>query len=397
MDGNFLVLPYTRSLDVGVNEIIQRYSFNRNSVRLLSNDLALESLYEQYLLSMNVFEYTKGHQYRQNDLLWVKRSFGDFKLFLVRCIIDVNTSNLQYIVDSAYVEGADKQPTPEFDKYGWKDENSYIDIEDYGIRAKLRRYFTQRFDSHENTDLYHRFGVLRNNEIEINKKILLSDLTNADKDRELVFYPYYTCAIQPDNAVLQGFYKVWDSGIIELDIVYRMGYRGQVQLDGYSGDMLECNTYSLRGIQYSNSETSKYFSTTKDRDIFAPLSCGQSVVDDIVQANRNGIANTYTAEINFPRFRFNGKTILFTDNRYMIFGSDVMSQDADMLSAQIEPGANCVTYCNKTKNGFTAIYVTYPDNNQFHSVEYNATNGGLVSNSFHCHVIGRWVEEPIQI
>ena len=195
MDGNFLVLPYTRSLDVGVNEIIQRYSFNRSSTRLLSNDLALEDLYEQYLLSMNVFEYVKGHQYAQNDLLWVKRSFGDFKLFLVRCVIDANTSDLQRIVDSAYVEGAEKQPDPEFDKYGWKDENSYIDIEDYGMQTKLRRYFAQRFNQHEDSDLYHRFGVLRNDETEINKKILLADLTNADKDRELVFYPYYTCAI----------------------------------------------------------------------------------------------------------------------------------------------------------------------------------------------------------
>lgn len=46
MNSRPLVLPYTRGLDVGVNEILQRFSFNRSSSRLLSNDLALSGLYE---------------------------------------------------------------------------------------------------------------------------------------------------------------------------------------------------------------------------------------------------------------------------------------------------------------------------------------------------------------
>ena len=29
--------------------------------------------------------------------------------------------------------------------------------------------------------------------------------------------------------------------------------------------------------------------------------------------------------------------------------------------------------------------------------KYNAQNGGLVSNSFHCHIVGRWIEEAIQV
>lgn len=89
-----VILPYTQDLDVGVNEIIQRFSFNRNSTRLLSNDFALEGLYLDYLEELNIFEYTSGRLYHQGDLIWVKRSKGDFKLFLVRCIIDENSSNL---------------------------------------------------------------------------------------------------------------------------------------------------------------------------------------------------------------------------------------------------------------------------------------------------------------
>jgi len=81
----------------------------------------------------------------------------------------------------------------------------------------------------------------------------------------------------------------------------------------------------------------------------------------------------------------------------MIFGSDVMSQDANTISAQIEPGANCMAYCNKTRQGFTALYITYPDKGRFDDSSFNAQHGGLVSNSFHCHIIGRWMEEPVQI
>ena len=99
MNSRHLALPYIRDLDVGVNEILQRFSFNLISSRLLSNDLALSGLYEQYLDAMNVFEYIEKHKYTYGQLVWVKRSTGDFKLFLVRCVIDENGSDLQHIVD----------------------------------------------------------------------------------------------------------------------------------------------------------------------------------------------------------------------------------------------------------------------------------------------------------
>jgi len=221
-----LVLPYTRSLDVGVNEMLQRFSFNRGSKRLLENDLALAGLFERYLTEMNVFEYGAKSVYGQNDLVWVKRSKGDFKLFIVRCVIDKNSSDLQKIVDAAYVEGADEQPEPAFDENGWKDENKYLDLDDYDVQARLRRYFAIRFARHERDDVYHRFGALgAGGELAV-EKIMLADMSNAKKDREIVFYPYYTRAIDPDDSILYGFYRVWDSGELEVDVVYRLGYRG---------------------------------------------------------------------------------------------------------------------------------------------------------------------------
>ena len=332
MNNRPLVLPYTRAVDVGVNEILQRFSFNRSSSRLLSNDLALSDMYVQYLGAMNVFEYMKGHTYRNGQLVWVKRSVGDLKLFLVRCIIDENKSDLQRIVDSAYVAGASEQPDPEFDRYGWKDENFDLRIEDYGINEKLRRYFIQQFAKHERDDSYHRFGTLSSVQ-DADKKILLADFLNADKNRETIFYPYYTCKLDPDDVILYGYYRVWDCGTLELDFIYRLGYAGRREASGYDVDVIKSNDFSMAKVEYSNANTSKYFNTVKDRDIFAPVSQEWSEVDDIMQVNRNDYVNTYAATVVFPQFKFNGKNIYFEDGRYMIFGSDVMSYDADVLSA----------------------------------------------------------------
>jgi hypothetical protein len=50
-----------------------------------------------------------------------------------------------------------------------------------------------------------------------------------------------------------------------------------------------------------------------------------------------------------------------------------------------------MTYCNKNKQGFTALYITYSRKNY----DNNAINGGIASNSFHCHIIGRWMEDHV--
>ena len=394
MNDKPLALTHIQNIDTGVNEFLHRFSFNRNSKKLLANDTSLLNLQESYLNSLNIFEYNPNRIYKQNDLIWVKRSKGDFKLFLIRCIIDGNNTNLQDIIDQAYVKNAEVQPSPEFDKYGWKDENAYLNIDEYNIQSRLRHIFAQAFDAHEKDETKHKFGQLVCDEKELNKKLLLQDLSNVDKNRKIIFYPYYTCKIEPTDSILYGFYRVWDSGTLEVDLIYRLGYKGQTDDDGYTSEVIECNNYSMRDIDQDNSI---YFRAITDRDIFVSNTGYTSQFDDIQQINRNDYVNTYTAEIKFPKFYFKGKSIQFLDNQYMIFGSDVLSQNANKQNGQIEPGANCMTFYNKNKSGFTAIYITYPDEGNFSTTGFNASNGGLVSNSFHCHIVGRWTEERIQV
>lgn len=74
----------------------------------------------------------------------------------------------------------------------------------------------------------------------------------------------------------------------------------------------------------------------------------------------------------------------------MVFASDVMCQDRDTKYAALNVGANQMVFANRQPTQFTAVYVTYPNQQNYSNAGYNAANGGLMQNSFHCHVVGRW-------
>jgi hypothetical protein len=44
MNNKLLALNNTSGLDVGINEFLHRFSFNRNTAKLLENDIALLNL-----------------------------------------------------------------------------------------------------------------------------------------------------------------------------------------------------------------------------------------------------------------------------------------------------------------------------------------------------------------
>ena len=89
--------------------------------------------------------------------------------------------------------------------------------------------------------------------------------------------------------------------------------------------------------------------------------------------------NTYTAKITFP--------ISFADNNYMVFSNSILSQTTG--NGMMVPSANEMTYCDKTRQSIVFLDITFPDSTKYGDVGYNAKNGGLVANSFHCKVIGR--------
>lgn len=51
----------------------------------------------------------------------------------------------------------------------------------------------------------------------------------------------------------------------------------------------------------------------------------------------------------------------FADTNYMIFKVDTMCQTRDLRSGSFNPAANTMTFTNRTRNGFTVVYVTFPE------------------------------------
>ena len=136
------------------------------------------------------------------------------------------------------------------------------------------------------------------------------------------------------------------------------------------------------GISQANVDyqmNKNYFYNTSDMNIFAQGGDYSSRCGLIVQVGRNDFVNTYSAKISFPR--------TFLDLNYMVFSNTILSQTIG--SNTMVPSANDIAYCDKTRDSITFIDITFPDSTKYGNQGFNATHGGLVSNSFHMKVIGR--------
>lgn len=64
------MLPFSQNVVVGTNEIVSRFSMNRNFEKLLSNDLYLSALYNSTAQGMNIQEYQSQRTYDYGDTIW---------------------------------------------------------------------------------------------------------------------------------------------------------------------------------------------------------------------------------------------------------------------------------------------------------------------------------------
>lgn len=133
-------------------------------------------------------------------------------------------------------------------------------------------------------------------------------------------------------------------------------------------------------------DNAKYFNSTDDFSIFKYDNLDEennfSIVGSSIQRNRNDAVNTYFAKIKFL------DNYYFKDDRYMIFGSNVLSEFRDTKTASLDPSTNTIMYCDKSRASVTAMLVTFPKEHDYNKPGYNAKNGGIAMNTFHCKIIG---------
>lgn len=87
------------------------------------------------------------------------------------------------------------------------------------------------FKLHTDDESLHKYGKLsydaksRNS---LSAKVALNDFSNIDSYREQNFFPYKTVCLQSkeDGAIVNGFARQYDNGLLEYDIVFRLSYTG---------------------------------------------------------------------------------------------------------------------------------------------------------------------------
>lgn len=307
------------------------------------------------------------------------------RLFLLRCVRNDNrnppeTGNLYRT----------------FEENGWKNENEQPDVKALmnGILSRLVNVYFAR-----HVQAMHRFGKLvsdagsQDSANMVGKKVLRSDFSNIDRSRARNLYPYKTTFMNVDGrdrTVVSGQCRQYENGLMEYDIVFRLGFVGRADSDGMSVDVLSCNDVAINtyvggsATARTRTDNAQYFLSRNDYSIFrmaagdAPLS---SVIDDTVQGNRNDYVNTYSGTIEFP--------VPFVDRNYMIFASDVTCQDRDVSAATVTPSQNAMAWVNKSQRSVTPMYIVFEDASH-DAPGYNSTRSGLVSNSFHCRIVGKW-------
>lgn len=400
------IIRNVRNVAVAANEVITRFSVNRNFKKLLDNDLALVEFYKQVFDKLDIGEFVdpavSGVPYEYDQIVWFQDKKKD--LWLLRCIFDENWDSPQRAIDEAASGKA-----PNFRKYGWEDQNEYVDIFDSDLVKQFDKYAKQQLKAHvddpgdDKKFGAHRFGKLSDDPDSpdfIEKKVMLRDVSNAYIRRKTIFFPHVTGYFTTD-AITHGIYRVWDSGVLEFDLTFRVGWKG---VNEDEQDVLSCNDMSFRGStavsprQSDYNENQKYFRTLDDMKIFtntAGLETYRSENARSVQGNRNKYVNTYFARLDFfpkPILYRNQLVTKFSDVNYMVFGGPRMANDGKYQDSCVGQSSNAMAWLDKTPTGITAAYITFPPPGAATEQEFEdfAKNGGIVSNGFSCHVIGRW-------
>jgi hypothetical protein len=357
-------------VSVSGNEILYTHQINRNIRKLLENDKKLNELFEKVNGSVAIHEYIEYYSYGIDDLIWFYDETTG-KLKILRSLRRNNT-NKPYFKDGTY-EGS-----------GWKDENEEEDLDSFGIDKMVERLVNNKVLSHESDTSFHKYGSLKNYEADVDAILMKNDLSNRNRGRSINFYPYRNYELESDNTIVNGYYRRYDNGLMEYDIIFRLGYRGVETIDGVDYDKIVCNDMDIDITEEDyNRDNDKYFgANSQDYHIFAYQngdSSNYSMNDTMTERNRNDYVNVYGGTIYFP--------VEFRDTRYMVFTNGMMSYDRNTSQMTIEPCANTMTFIDKRVDRISPMLIAFSNGN-YDSKGSNSKNGCLVSNRFHCKIIG---------
>ena len=373
---------------VGPNEPMINHVMNRNAKKLLENDLALYELYKKIFSGIGIKDYAPSATYNNGDFVWFVENY---RLYLLKCVVNNNTKRPDIKLNN-------NEPIESYLKNsGWENKNKYLTIFDFGIAQFIQSLVDVQFDAHQSSKEYHPFGEVSLDPLDdayIGTRLLKNDMSNIDPSRKKVFFPQTMQKLDSGVAVLNGYMRNYGQ-ILEYDIIVKLASNDLMQENqifsqssALSANSLKLSMYTgLTKSSVSFQENSKYFRNSATLDIFSPeLDDSQRYVAKIgmmKQANRNDYVNVYSAKITFPK--------PFSNRNYMVFTNSILCQTNGTVAnghKLVVPSSNEIAVCNKTRDSITMLNITFPKQSTFGDEGYNAQNGGIVSNSFHCKVIG---------
>ena len=356
------VIQNIEHIDASSNEIINRHTINRNFLKLLENDKALAALMNSPEINKNnIKAFYNGNPYAKGDLIWFKDYSDDGipVLHILRSLVDGNTN---------YPTKTMIDKVESYENSGWKDEYEYGTAIQTTILSYINLIFSSAIESdHILAGEFHPFGQLTESAEYNNTKLLRKDLENIDHERTTSHFPAETVVLSTDSIIQGGFYRKWDCGLLEYDILYKLGYNGeQVTINNTRYNVIHAN-------QSVDIDESCFYSTD-DADLFAQEGTLSVQLNDMFQVGMNLKCNTFSATIKLP--------VPFKDTSYMVFGSDIACQERNTASPTIDSGANTIIYSKKAVDSVSPLLVMFP--------QAGAKSSGLIANSFHCYIIGKW-------
>ena len=429
-------LPFVNDVSVSSNEIYIQITTNKNLEKLFKNDEYLADSVGKYVYAIKRLQkYNPYKTYNTGDVVFyvnyleydevvpdldehgVQRTDGDGNL-KTKTITHREVENL-YLLRSLWDNNNNKpvlkiiDGVSTFDASGWHNENPIGTIyfngneDSINIRSYIDLNVQQRLSKHENNKTYHKYGKLTSIE-DIYKKVLKTDFSNLDENRERIFYPdhieNFNVAkftlneddIDDENKekiITSGTYKKWTCGIIEYDIEYHLGEmfqetqhigvkEGTSTYDISSTYVMAANRLVLTDGSaeepYSEkyNENYRYFLRNYDYNIFNVDGSEKNIkINGIEQTNLNNAVNIFHGTINFEKY----SNTPFKDLNYMIFDSGTA------LNFSTRQSFNKMAFTNKTTHSVTAVYII-----QNYKDKQNLSLAALKNNRFRVHIIGRW-------
>lgn len=140
--------------------------------------------------------------------------------FLLRSISRDNTQNPTQALEATYVDGH-----PDFERFGWKDLNYSPSLSASGTYETIDDCVGTAFNAHETDPALHKYGKLSEDpqsDDYVFEKLAKFDVSNVKEGRGQVFFPFQTGHFTTET-VLNGIYRIWDNGFLEMDVVFRLG------------------------------------------------------------------------------------------------------------------------------------------------------------------------------